>query len=156
MLGFSEIADSILGDNFLAEIGEILPETTNSAGFYARLRDNTVPRLLSRFATGAVNFIKISRTASGDNLKPYNLSETSYSRNSIVTGWPSKLVDGSRILSGDLRVIFGANNFAVEPTNDDQVEIDSVRYAIIDVKAVMAAGTIKCLYILQVRQSGSQ
>lgn len=154
MLGFAEIADSVIGDTFLAEVTAAVAAGGGSTAFYTRLRDQVVPRILAKFVTGTVSLVRVNSTATSDPLKPYNLTETTYSRTCVVTGFPSKLVDGQRIQIGDLRVLMGADNLAVEPTINDQVEIDAKRYAIVDVRAIMAAGLIKCLYILQVRQHG--
>ena len=156
-VGEASIAELFLSA-FDTVFSSTLPGASAASGpFYIRMRDQVVPRLLARFQTGVVKLIKRTETPTGDALQPFDIVETEYTRVSVVTGFPTQMVDPSGsprndyIVDSDLLVIFGANNLSVVPTALDKVKIDGTEYTIKDVKQIPAAG-IAVLYKLQARK----
>ena len=121
-----------------------------STAFYERLRDVTVPSLLTKFKTGDVVLFKQTTTLTDNLLKPYDITETEYERDAVVFGFPAEKVDGELIQTTDLQVIFGASELSVKPTRQDRVRIDGVHYAVEKVEQVPAAGTA-VLFLVQAR-----
>jgi hypothetical protein len=154
------VAEASIAELFMAEFSSVFNTSSASivsTSFYQRLRDVTVPRLLARFQTGTVKLIKKTVSATDDPLEPETTSFTEYSRQAVVTGFPTQFTDpagaprNDYIRDSDLMVIFGANSLSVVPVAADQVMIDDITYTVEDVKQIPAAG-IAVLYKLQVRK----
>lgn len=121
-------------------------------GFYGKLQ-RSASKLLGKRKTGVVKLIRTARAATGDVLAPWDITETLITRNSVVTGFSDKVIDGSRILASDRRIVMDAANLTERPKTQDLIDIDDERHTIMDVKPIPAAGTT-VVYIIQARTSG--
>lgn len=123
-------------------------------GFYGRLQA-TAARLLRLRASGVVTLIRQVRSAnSADPLKPFDVTEVQVARDCVVTGYSQQLIDGTRIVAGDRRVLMSAASLTTPPTADDHLMIDGKRHQIIAVTPVLSAGPTPVLYVLQARTLG--
>lgn len=122
-----------------------------SAAFYAELAQ-TVCNLLPDFATGSIALIRKSEVQSADPLRNTIDATKRYPVNAYAAGYPERMVDGSRIRAGDVRVLIAAAELPAPPTVRDALEIDPPRglHAIASVMQVPAAGR-PILYIIQGR-----
>jgi len=153
-------SDPIGATPFAGDTGETIEVASVAASvvsaaqrFYERMQASA-SRLLAKFATGTVVLRKQIRTETDDELSPYTVTETALPRNTVVTGYADRLIDGNMIRIGDRRVVMDAASLAAAPTTSDQLAIDSVIHAIIDVKPIPAAG-VAAVYIVQARTAGA-
>ena len=79
---------------------------------------------------------------------PKTAQEVSYNLNGVVkTGFKQGEVDGELIKAEDFKVLIANKDLAPTPTKDDYIEIDSIRYRVIDYRLDPA----DALYTFQVR-----
>lgn len=95
--------------------------------------------LLTEFKQGTVYLIKLT-AGSGSEDNPGAATETSYLLNATVKGVSKKYVDMAFAITSDLEVTASIIS-GVTPTATDFIQIDSVRYKIIEDISVPAAGT---------------
>lgn len=108
----------------------------------------TAARLIGQFGLP----INLKRTV-GDGVDPVTGAETAgvetvYTPNGIFKEYDEKLIDGTRIQSGDRMLIL---DNTIEPIASDEIEIDGNYWNVVSpIKAKSPAG-IPLVYIAQVR-----
>ena len=115
-------------------------------GFYARMATMAEDLLAKRGQA-----IKITR--SGDTVDPVTGEVTVdddvvYEPNGVLTSYTNIEVDGTRIKTGDRRLIIDAT---VEPKMADRPEIDGLEWTVVSVESINPAGT-PVAYKVQVRR----
>lgn len=124
-----------------------------STTFYNGMAD-VVVNLLTRFGA-AISIIE----PSGEIFDPVtgpsgSSSPTTHTVNGVRKNYPSKMIDGERILVGDEMVVLCAtdtSNAAFTPGADFKVELDGGSWKIEDIHKIQPAGVVLA-WILQVRQ----
>jgi hypothetical protein len=106
--------------------------------------------VLSEFAQGSVSYIPIipQPGATPDNPLP-PVDGTPVALSAVVRPVSTKYVDGSHIVQSDRQVTFAAG--VVTPDITGFVDIDGVRYKIVEIMPTPAAGTVVS-YTLIVRR----
>jgi hypothetical protein len=98
-----------------------------------------VTELLGEFKQGTINLIQItSGTGAADD--PGAPTETTHALSATVKGVSFKYVRDGFALSSDL-VVIAAVVEGITPSKNDFIDIDSIRYKIIEDMSVPAAGT---------------
>lgn len=116
---------------------------------YARARA-TAERLLTTF--GAVGAIRRQAPGSGPSYDPGSPVLTDHPATVAVTAYTAREIDGTRIRSGDRKVLVSAKGLPVEPTTSDKlVESSGTAWTIVAVEAVRPAD-VTVLYRLQCRR----
>lgn len=118
-------------------------------GFYDEMRD-TASEILSEFAQGAINLVKAGNKT-GDPWKPTTGTPTTVPLKATAKGVALKYISSGVAVAGDVMVTASANSEAV-PDMADSVTIDGVRFKIVSIERVPAAGTT-VVYILICRKS---
>lgn len=147
-LAFAESAFS----DWLSINEAVLASSSSSLTIYEELRID-LAELLAEFKTGSVAVVRQSRSYTSDPLAPISVASQAFGMDAVVFGYTADLVDNSRIMSDDRKVIVCAGDLGlpVVPTCSDVVEIDGVRCAIASVQSIPAAG-LAVAYIMQARR----
>jgi hypothetical protein len=114
----------------------------------------TADRLIARF--GQAGTLR-RPTATGTAYNPVAGDPGSHSCRFVVIEWAVGEVDGSRVLSTDMKVLLAKGSLTIDPAPSDKLVIGGVEHHIIGpdkgrgIKAVAPAGTV-VFYELQVRR----
>ena len=95
--------------------------------------------ILTEFKQGAVNLVQTTPGAGPDD-NPGAPTLTSYSLNAVVKGVSFKYVSQGLATASDLEVTSAVSS-EVTPSEKDFLEIDSVKYKIVQLMNVPGAGT---------------
>ena len=114
---------------------------------YSRSRA-TADRLLTRFGQAAT----LKRpTSSGPAYAPVEGTPTSYAVTVVVQDFANREIDGTRILTGDKKVMVAKGSLAIEPATSDTLVIGGVDHAIVEVRPLNPGGSV-ILYEVQARR----
>jgi hypothetical protein len=107
----------------------------------------TADRLIGRFGQAAA----LKRpNSSGPAYAPVEGTPTSYAVTVVVNDYRNAEIDGTRVQSGDKKVMMAKGSLAIEPTTSDTLVIGGKEHAIVEVRPLNPGGTV-ILYEVQAR-----
>lgn len=109
----------------------------------------TANRLIERF--GQLGAVRRPGTPTGPSYDPTPGTPTDDPARFVITAYMAREVDGTRVLSSDVKVLMAPGGLLNDPTTNDKVIAGSTEYMIVDVSTLAPAG-VAVLYTLQCRR----
>lgn len=111
----------------------------------------TATNLLAKFGK-VVSYVRAVPPAYDPNSTGSAPSDTAYTVNALVEGFPMGAGTNPLILMGDLRVSIAGADIAFAPAIGDKVTIDAVTYTVMTPPVPTFSGELVALWRLQVRK----
>ena len=118
------------------------------AGFDYAKSAATADRLITRFGQAATLIRQVQ--IGGTDWNP-TLADQSRDCTIAVLDYENREIDGTRIQTGDKKVLVSAVGLSPEPTTVDRIAISGEEHSVMSVKPLSPAGTV-VLYEVQARR----